>query len=120
MSARVSTATAIVVLGLSVVGVGLSTWAGGGDAFALAGLPFAVVGALLLLRGAGHRIGWVLCGIGLLTCTGPASAMIAAMQVADGRPPDGATLAPGLVQRVVLGAVPPPDVGGPAGVAADR
>lgn len=93
MSARVSTATAIVVLGLSVVGVGLSTWAGGGDAFALAGLPFAVVGALLLLRGAGHRIGWVLSGIGLLTCTGPASAMIAAMQVADGRPPDAATLA---------------------------
>lgn len=91
MRSRRSTAAAVAVLGLSLIAIVPTTLTGRGDAFALAVVPFAVVGALLLFRGAGQRISWVLGAIGLLTCTGATSAMIAAMQVADGGAPGAVT-----------------------------
>lgn len=93
MSARVSTACAVIVVALSLAGVALTAVTDDADTFAVVGLPFALIGALLLFRRAGHRIAWVLSAIGVLVCTGSTSATVAAARVEGGGPPDALTIA---------------------------
>ena len=93
MSARVSTACAVIVVALSLAGVALTAVTDDADTFAVVGLPFALIGALLLFRRAGHRIAWVLSAIGVLVCTGSTSAIVAAARVEVGGPPDALTIA---------------------------
>ncbi|CAN5891143.1 hypothetical protein BH23ACT10_BH23ACT10_16310 [soil metagenome] len=77
-------ALALVVLSLAAAAV--DTWLPTGDDLALITLPFVLVGALLMVRRPGNRIGWVLGAIGFLAGTGSTAAAVALSVASAGRP----------------------------------
>lgn len=77
---------ALVVVAISVPAALLAFLLPTGTGFALSMLPFALVGALLMVRVPGNRIGWTMAAVGFLVCTGSPSAELAASVASSGRP----------------------------------
>lgn len=84
---------ALVLVTAILVIISITMWALTGDHLPLITLPFVVVGALLVAKGTGSRIGWVLSSAGVLAGTGSTSTGLATLAIGSGRTPSAPLVA---------------------------